>query len=35
MLKEQIKKEIRTIIGLYVNIDTICSFQIDIERDII
>lgn len=33
--KEQIEKEIRTIIDLYVDIDTISTFQIDIERDII
>lgn len=33
--KEQIEKEIRTIIDLYVDIDTIKTFQIDIEHDII
>lgn len=33
--KEQIEKEIRTIIDLYVDIDTISTFQIDIEQDII
>lgn len=33
--KEQIEKEIREIIDLYVDIDTISTFQIDIERDII
>jgi hypothetical protein len=33
--KEQIEKEIRTIIDLYVDIDTIRTFQIDIEQDII
>lgn len=33
--KEQIEKEIKEIIDLYVDIDTISTFQIDIERDII
>lgn len=33
--KEQIEKEIKTIIDLYVDIDTINTFQIDIEQDII
>lgn len=33
--KEQIKKEIKEIIDLYVDIDTINTFQIDIQSDII
>lgn len=33
--KEQIEKEIKEIIDLYVDIDTIKTFQIDIDKDII